>query len=49
MTLQQKLDRHYKKLVNQNKKEEKRQEIRMKMEINRVLFLNKVKKVLFGI
>ena len=48
MTLQQKLDKHYKKLVKQHKREERMQKIKMKMEINRVLFWNKVKKVLFG-
>lgn len=40
MTLQQKLDKHY--------REERKQERKIKMEINRVLFWNKVKKVLFG-
>lgn len=48
MTLQQKLDKHYQKLVKQNEREEKKQKRKMKIEINRVLFWNKVKKVLFG-
>lgn len=41
MTLKKKLDKHY-------KREEKKQKIKIKLEINRVLFWNKVKKVLFG-
>lgn len=49
MTLKKELDKHYQKLVKKNEREERMQKIRMKMEINRVLFLNKVKKVLFGI
>lgn len=49
MTLQQKLNKHYKKLLKSNEREEKMQKRKMKIEINRVLFWNKVKKVLFGI
>lgn len=49
MTLQQKLDKHYQKLVNQNKREEKKQERKIKNEKNRILFRYRIKKLLFGI
>lgn len=49
MTLKKKLDKHYQKLVKQNQREEKRQKMRMRMEINKILFWNSLKKVLFGL
>lgn len=49
MTLKKKLDKHYKKLVKQNEREERRQKMRMRMEINKILFWNSLKKVLLGL
>lgn len=49
MTLKKKLDKHYQKLVKQNQREEKKQEKKIKMERNRILFRYQIKKLLFGI
>lgn len=46
MTLKEELDKRYQDLLKEIKKEEKKQKKRIAREINRVLFWNKIRKML---